>query len=218
MECRVVIPLACLIAAGSGCATQHVALDDSYRYKHQTAAIEAGCLYVLGDITDDRRDRGSLGRLGNSFVDDPVEMPAVSGGPAVGMDSLAKSSVTGKAPVADINSLKGEKPPAALDTMEWLKNGLNSAGFPDALDAGDSKVVQVNVALKMAYIQHSLTSKASNIVLNITFNDDSTEHIVRGSSSGVNWANGAGEIRASFNRSLDKAMQELNSLAASRCQ
>ena len=183
-----IVLLAGMTVFAGGCATKYVAMDDTYEYRKGPSLAGLDCQFVLGDITDARKDKDSLGRLGNSFVNDSPNEAARGTG---------------------VNN--------GSETLEWLSHGLHSAGYLDAVDASKRKVVQVNIILRLAYIHPSLAAKASNIVLDVVFNDDPNPVIIRGSSAGVNWADGAGEIKASFNRSLDDALKQLNNLAIYKC-
>lgn len=207
------VTLALITLLTTGCSVKYVTVDQSYQYGKKSPLAASRCQFVLGKIADERRDKESLGNLGFSFVSDSVTYAGGGAGPGTApqLEHIQK-------PVHESGGDGVEAGgPGRSGTLAWLIHGLNSAGFLNTPDSSGRKIIPVNISLKLAYIKNSLTAKASNIVLGVNFGKDSGSRIIRGSSSSINWVNGEGEIRSSFNRSLDEAIQKLNSTAIDIC-
>jgi len=216
MRGRCLTAIAALLILGTGCATQYVSLDNSYKYSKGNALAGAACQFVLGDVIDARKDKDNLGALGYSYVNDQVTKPANDAGGALVTDSATTASTASSGP-EPANSVTVSGPGKISATMQWLANGLHSAGYLDAADTSGKRIIPLNISLQLAYIIPSAMAKASNVVLTASFGKDTTTEAIRGSSAGINWADSGGEIQSSFNASLDQALQKLNTLAIGKC-
>ena len=214
--CHVAI-LTALVICSSGCSTQYVSLDNSYKFSKGNTLAGSACQFVLGEVTDARKDKDSLGALGYSHVSDRVTSPAATASAAVVADTATAAPASSSGPESTNMAGPGSTTGKTSATMEWLKHGLHSAGYLDAADASGKRVIPVNINLQLAYIIPSAMAKASNVVLGATFGKDTMAETIRGSSAGINWADSGGEIQSSFNASLDQAIQKLNTMAVAKC-
>lgn len=81
---------------------------------------------------------------------------------------------------------------------------------------------KLRVRLKKAYIRGLHTSKSATVILAVeTLDRDGTatgQEILRGTDTGVNWANGEDEINSAFNGALEGALIKAEAFFARQCR
>lgn len=193
---RIVFALVTVLLPGCSPTVRQISLDTRPFFIPDNRLDGLECEFRLGKVIDDRRDKESLGKLGFSLLKE---------GPVTG-EAPGHDMVTATVPVNYQDDTTAGVPPDKMSsTMQWLIEGLESAG----LNNGKASAIRINVSLKMAYIQNSLSAKVSNIALAFTLENYEKVFIARGTDTAIHWGNGTGEIRNSFNRALEKAIDSL---------
>lgn len=102
---------------------------------------------------------------------------------------------------------------SSTDVLAWVSNALDASGFTSCDADEENKLI---VSLKLAHTKSSSTSKVTNVVLGVEFNDKPMRYI-RGSHAGINWSSSAGEIKSSFNQALGETIQKMAIYANGEC-
>ena len=105
------------------------------------------------------------------------------------------------------------------DLIKWLRNAFQHRGYKlDGEADSEPLACVVDISLKLAYIRSSSTSKATNIVLATSHGDSEEFTYYRGSHAGMNWNNSESEIKTSFTRALEQALDSVEAGLSETCQ
>lgn len=98
----------------------------------------------------------------------------------------------------------------SVDALKWVSNGFNDFGIvnKNSFTQGN-KIIHINVILKLAHINHLLSSKAANVVLGISEDKNKSIKYFRGSHASVNWNGSQKEIKGAFDLSLSQSIQKI---------
>ena len=105
------------------------------------------------------------------------------------------------------------------DALQWVRNGFNNFGIGNENSSlQTNKIIKINVVLKLAHINHLLSTKAANVVLGISQDTKKSIKYFRGSHASVNWNGSHTEIKGAFDLSLSQSIEMITKELNANCK
>lgn len=185
LPARVCIASAGLLALAA-CSTEPITLSQGFKptesslSAHKSRDGQDICRIHIGDVTDKRTEKDTLGQIGDRVIRD-------------------------------------------ADPAAWLRSGLLTLDRDKRIAIADSAKdadLDLDVDLLKAYIISITSDKSANVVVRVRYSRggaDAGERVIRGTETGWNWNNGAGEVKTALDDALEDLLKSLAQDVETRC-